>query len=137
MDTITGVGKDGQRRTFELRWEKDPIKERWIFRAYIPELASGEFYEASFEADPIDHATIRSVGTHAHAPEYREVGLPEAIILKAAGLLGKRIVSSRNRKPKAANEWRTAAATKPWQRLVSQGLAAYDEERDTFTLTAS
>ena len=136
MNTITCVGKGNQSRTFELRCEKDPFKQHWTFRAYtIPELDSGEFFEASFETDPDDETTVRSIGMHAHAPEYRQVGLPETMILHAANVIGRRIVSSRNEGERPKNERRQhPAATKVWQRLVSQRVAVYDDETDSFAL---
>ena len=133
METITCIGKDNQSRTFELCCVENPFKQRWTFFAYTdPRLPSGENYQASFVADPDDLTIVRSVGMFAHAPEYQKVGLPEATILHAAKVIGRRIVSSRNNEEKSNGEYRSLTAEKVWQRLVSQGLATYDNETDSF-----
>lgn len=71
--------------------------------------------------------------------EYRELGLPEAIILEMGQLGGKKVMSSSN-KEKAhllRSEYRNIYGEKPWRRLADEKQASYDPAIDRYTLLES
>lgn len=67
------------------------------------------------------------------ADHYRGKGLSVAIITEARKLFQRTIISSSTNCPTYTGESRRIDATnKVWQRLVDDGLAGYDGERDVF-----
>ena len=132
MPNVVCVGRDRVSRTFCFTVEKDQFQETWYFRVFTDPLpASGEFFELTVSA--IDSATVRVIAiAHQGEPAYKAMGIPDAILPAVKATLEKVVVSSPGSGP--AGEWRTAAATKVWERLRSRSLASYDSATDVYRL---
>lgn len=72
-----------------------------------------------------------------HQEEYIAKGIPEKIIEELSTLSEKIIISSSNKNnyKSFAAEFRTSPATKVWERIVNNGLAEYNDEKDIHTYT--
>jgi len=131
------VGRDGVARTFFLEYEQVEfeITETWHFRVFRsnPPAPSEDFFDLVLERFDASHYVITET-SHHNEPSYEQKGIPDSLIPQAARILGCRIVSSSNRKPRRQNEWRNDAADRYWARLVKRKMAAYDEFEDRFRL---
>jgi len=132
MPHVVCIGRDRVSRTFGFAVEKDQFQETWHFRVFTDPLpASGEFFELTVSA--IDDATVRVIAiAHHEEPAYKAMGIPDAILPEVEATLGKVVVSSPGSGP--AGVWRTAAATKAWERLRARSLASYDRATDVYRL---
>jgi hypothetical protein len=100
-------------------------------------LGNNEFV-ATFRstAVEIDHTSAISTEIFAEGDEYRQQGLPEALMRELAVRSGKRIISSSNCKSAhlLRGEYRTIEADKVWRRLCQSGEAIYDRSVDRYVL---
>lgn len=108
-----------------------------MFRVYAdPPLATGDFFD--IEVEPVDksEAAFKIVMmNHYCFAEYAGAGIPDVMIPEISRVIGKSIVSSSNRSA-APGEYRTAHATKVWDRLVAKELATYDAATDRYEFCA-
>ena len=130
MFDLPCVGKDGITRVFKYDYARDQFEPKWHFRVYAdPPDPSGDWFD--FTVEDKDPNTVRVDVMNANGVKaYQKMGIPEAIIVGAASVLGKRVVSSPSQGP--AGVWRTPEATKAWERLLKQGKANYDHSTDLF-----
>lgn len=130
MTPITCIGHDGEPREFQFRHEFNQLDNTWDFQVHtVPPLATGGFYE--YRVRVLGDGSFQSIWMGSHgAPEFRAMGVSDAIILEAARVLGSPIFSS----PALGEpgEFRQPGATKVWQRLVNSGHAIYDLATDTY-----
>lgn len=87
-----------------------------------------------FKLAPIDNDTLKVTDMFIGKESHRMKGIPEALILEAGKIFGKRIISSSDKHPILMNEWRRGAASKVWERLVQKGLAKYNSDKDYYCL---
>jgi hypothetical protein len=129
------IGRDGVHRTFMYWVEREITSDEWVFFVTTPEpLPSGELFQLTLTS--VDRSTVRVTMMNAHnEPAYHGAGIPDAVLPEAARLLGRNVVSSRNKGERPGSEYRTASATKVWERLRSRGLAVYDAATDTYWLS--
>ena len=109
---ITCTGRDGVIRAFFLEYEQVEfeITETWHFRVFRsdPPVPSEDFFDLVLERFDASHYVITEI-SHHNEPSYEQKGIPDSLIPMAARILGCRIVSSSNRKPRRQNEWRNEA----------------------------
>lgn len=122
---IECIGQDGNRRSFSgfLISEADNTKFKLI-------LTEGDLpivdYPVDFQLIVLNDNEIRVTDMYIDQTEYRALGIPDALIIKAREILNKTIVSSTRFQDN--NEHLHEPAVKVWKRLVSNSLAYYDED---------
>lgn len=73
---------------------------------------------------------------HQNHPDYMSKGIPDSLLPYLARTLGRCICSSRTY-VEGTNEFRTIAATKMWERLVTKKLAIYYRDEDIYRTTSA
>lgn len=100
------------------------------YRVYVPGYFHGDFFELCLfqvEKDTYQVMMINNAGQEC----YSKKGIGESLIAHLA-VTRKIKINSSPTMSECFNYCRTNAATKVWQRLVSQGLAKYDEKNDIY-----
>jgi hypothetical protein len=127
--------KDGQQRTFFLELKGDcgnpggSIECR-VNRSDPPNPADDLFY-AKFACRGDDQ--IQPIALANNGWEYyRGKGITEALFAEVVATTGRELVSSPGQNQAKADEYRTEAATKVWERLLEAGNAKYDEDTDVY-----
>lgn len=118
------IGSDKIEREFNLRVKKTYHGYPWFMVSH--ESISNEFFELVLK--PLDDGSHMVMMINAHIV-YGGCGIPDAILPFAANYLSTEIHSSPSM---SENYWRTAEATKVWERLVTVGKAEYNKEADTY-----
>lgn len=133
---ITCTDRDGNEHKFSFRRippdENKAGPKKWLFRVGNFDPLADEF---NFDVVEIDNGSLKVVSMHAVDNMYRGKGIPEQMIIQVAAIMGRSISSSSNKHKykDSDNECRTPDATKVWNRLVSKGLAEFDQEKDIYT----
>lgn len=132
MPTLSCTGRDGAQRTFDYRVTQEAPSGAYSVRVSSRPLpASGEVFELTLTA--LDSHSLRVEMAHHHGQaEYVAMGIPEALLPILKQDLGKAISSSPTQG--AAGVYRTAAATKYWERLRLAGGARYDPAMDIYVV---
>lgn len=93
---------------------------------------SPDLHKFSFCLEIMANGTDLKV-TDLFACDYKRKGISIPLILKAKELFGKRIISTSNKNPARHDEanW-SEAIEKVWEPMVSQGLAAYNQDNDYY-----
>lgn len=128
--------RDGKTRYFRGFYRNEGASIRFV----IEDHENGhdqktQGYIINFTVTPFDDDSMRVEIMDIHLKNYRGVGIPEALILKAKELLGKTIVSSTNSckdGEENASESISEKAKKVWIRLVDCRRAYYDPETDRY-----
>ena len=135
LTPINTIDRFGKNRTF--KYKRESTTRKHLFRVYAdPPLQSGDFFD--FEVEAVDNAETAFkivMMNHYLVEEYSGAGVPDAMIPEISRVLGKCVVSSSN-KSRTPGEYRTAKATKVWDRLVVKGVATYDEATDSYECCA-
>ncbi len=141
--TVMAVGKDGVTRQFRYRCDvvdklydvtdSTSTRRHWELEVLAERKPVATFRSTAVEIDP---TSAISTEMFAESDEFREQGLPEALIRELALRSGKRIISSSNRQSAhlLRGEYRTIDADKVWRRLVQAGEATYDANVDRYVL---
>ena len=133
---IRCLGKDDVKTTFSYSIEESEINgfKKWIFRIVPQNLEFTDWFEFSVVELGNGVGKVITMNTN-FKKEYSAKGIPDKMIEEASNKLELNIISSTNKKAHKFldNEWRTEAASKVWNRLVTRGIAIYDEEKDLYT----
>lgn len=132
MSQISCIGRDGITRIFDYSVSQS-AEGGWTFRVRSdPPPASGDFFELGVEK--VGLTTVRVViASHFLRPEYKAMGIPEALLPEIKRVLSLSVESSPT-SGATTNVYRTPAATKYWDRLKAAGGATYDSKRDVYTV---
>ncbi|WP_279214938.1 hypothetical protein [Achromobacter mucicolens] len=122
---LTCISRDNVERECSLRVEET---DGYPWFKVSHESVSNEFFE--FILKPLNDRSHMVMMINAHGV-FRGWGIPDAILPFAASYLSTEIHSSPTMTPES---WRTPAATKVWERLVSVGKAEYNKATDTFRI---
>jgi hypothetical protein len=125
------TGANGVAEWFEFEYEQDQFAPEWTFRVFaVPPPPNGDFFDCTVEEvnmQTVEIIAIRNPGGNF----YRAKGIPDALIPLIAQTLGRTVRSSPASGPPGV--WRTAGATRMWERLKNKGLAGYDPNLDIYT----
>jgi len=116
-----------------LNWpQREGAPEAWEFRVR-PEDASAttDFFMLTLERVSVHDGRVVAMSNHEE-PGVSAKGIPDALLTAAARRLCLAIQSSPTKGEGAV--FRTARATRVWQRLMARTLAAYDPHTDVFRL---
>lgn len=132
MPTFSSTGRDGVPRIFDYRVTNDALAGKYTYRVQTqPAPVTGDFFELVVSV--LDASTVRvEMVSHFNRSEYIGMGIPETILPIVKRELGMAVVSSPTRG--TGNVYRTAAATKYWERLRKTGGATYDSARDVYSV---
>ena len=133
MPQISCVGRDGFTRIFEFRTAHDTLAATWTYRVTtIPAPQGGHFFELTVAE--LDSVTVRVVVVnHFNRGEYAAMGIPDALLPVIRAQLN-RVVQSSPSRGTIGGVFRTAAATKYWERLRTTGVANYDLQADIYLI---
>lgn len=129
--------KDGRLRTFFLETESASTSHSPSIKLFVhltdpPNPGVDDFFYAEFQCIGPDE--VQSVSLDNQGKDhYRGKGITEALFSEVVRMTGRRLVSSSNKASRCPNEFRTTAATRVWERLISNGRAAYDHSTDRYT----
>jgi len=141
--TVTAIGQDGLVRQFRYRCKvvdklydvMDPTSTRrhWELEVLGEHEPAATFRSTAVE---IDRNSAVSIEIFADSDEYRQLGLPEALMRELALRSGRQISSSSNREAAhlLRGEYRTPDADKVWRRLNRSGEATYHANVDRYVL---
>jgi len=120
------IGKDKIEREFNLHVQK--TYDGYPFFMVSHESVSNEFFELILK--PLDDGSHMVMMINSHGT-YGGYGIPDTILPFAANYLSTEIRSSPSM---SENYWRTAEATKVWERLLAAGKAEYNKETDIYRI---
>jgi hypothetical protein len=131
MKRIACVGRDGITRDFDYRSSFDPLSSQWSYKVQsVPPLQSGDFFE--FVLQDIGDSVARVVmANNHHRPEYTGMGIPEVLLPIIKSEI-KMIVESSPSTCATGGVFRTASATKYWERMRNLSRATYDRIADVY-----
>ena len=129
MDRIKCVGADGVEREFLCRRLDEPFFSKIRFFVKPVDQPVQDEFELVLEEESEDLLRVKMMNHHREE-SLSGKGIPEAILLYASVVLGRRIESS----PKCSvnGQRRSEAASKAWERLCTLGKAKYNGASDTY-----
>jgi hypothetical protein len=132
MNLVKCTGKNNDETLFQYTFRVEPIDEpKEVFFTVVPVNQDfDDVFKLSLTFDKAKCLKVSMMNVN-NQQIYREKGLPEAMIHKAATIFNMTIVSSSN--GKRVGEYRTEPATKVWKRLESRGQAVYSSNEDQYT----
>ncbi len=133
MGKLTCTGGDGIIRTFDYTVTPNSQNSEWTYRVRSnPPPESDECFELTVRL--LSGSEVRVVAMYNNRePAYIAKGIPDAILPLIAFDLKKSVCSSPSNG--GGNTFRTAAATKVWDRLVNKGLATYSVGEDVYRIS--
>jgi hypothetical protein len=141
MEKLICKDKNGRKHTYIVNYEfaEDTFgyndeRRLWRFCVFTQgNYSNGECFELTLQEKQENDENILQVTniTHNDNDYYKGKGIPESLFKLVSKLLKKKIVSSQSFK-EGAGEFRTEAANKMWDRLVSKDLATYNKEKDRY-----
>ena len=131
MNQLLCTDRNGNLTTFFFKSERDETRREINYKVYADPLpVSGEFFELSVK-DLGNELQVIAMFNHKE-PAYKEKGIPDALLLHIAEFFKKSVRS----RPKSApnGDYRTADATKVWDRLVKKNIASYFPDEDIYRI---
>jgi len=136
-EKLSTTGKDGieYHYTYELEEQYDRINDVYkiCFKTVLKGVDKKKWFD--FKVAPINEDILKVTDMFDFQGIYKGKGLPESLIMEAQKRFPeKQIISSSNRQKVFKNEWRSAAGSAVWERLVKKGKAEYFAEKDIYRL---
>lgn len=133
MGKLTCTGEDGIIRAFDYTVTQNSQGTEWTYRVRSnPPPESDQCFELTVELISSSEVRIAAMYNNGELA-YIAKGIPDSILPLIASELNKSVCSSPSNG--GGNTFRTAAATKVWDRLAGKGLAKYSAGEDVYRIS--
>jgi len=133
---LTCTDREGNTQTYyyQIEYPSEYESKEWHFRVSIEAKLLDNWFEATVKPLNKNSVCLSSI-QHNYDNNYSAKGIPDALLPRIVEELNMNLFSSI--KFSDNGEFRTDDAEKMWRRLVSNGVAEYDNSKNRYCISMS